>query len=963
MDGLRSVRSSYLQIGTWLLLSFGFAASAQAQCLGDRWVAIDGIDIGNDCHDSAFPCGSLNHAIAQACDHETVRVGEGDYVEDVVIDHPVNVHGTGHILLTHVQGTGTADAVRILSSNVSWGNLTVWHTPGHALMHVGDPAHPNLRGILLENATFRESTLGIVIDSTGYDNALEWNRLSNVIVRDIQPDGSPWGGVGIVLTGGNGKLQIIAGRLHHDAGGGLLVEPGPVGRENRRIVIAGELIYDNGLSALGPSNAGFDLRGITDLELEGNEFYEQSGASGDDGRGVILQDVSAVKLACNRFHDNDGGLVLRGTTSDVSIQYNNFTNNLGGGAAVRVESSVGSGIVLAQNVFRGNGIALDNAAASSLDARRNWFGAIDGPGPVGSGETINGPIDAGGFIARASEPLLVRRPQNSGWAFPAAACFDRLTDAVNTAVAGSLVLVGEGEYYEHLQLGRRIDLAGEPNPAGCPKAILRGEQFGTLLPALRIDGVDGIQVSDLTIRSVAQGRTCGDPNGLQVGLDLRDVSNSQFSRLCLKENGVSEVRLSGASHHNLLADLDVDGMTQDMFGRDSCGHRSREAILIAGSPACLGGSGAVPDHNQIVRLRARRVSRGVSLQLATNTEIADGSIDADVAPAWDGGGSSYGVLIGLASNTSIHGVQIGSATTREAIRIGGRDSQTCATEMTDSVGTTLSGNNLHATIAGVHLFHGAGDPGAPSGVSVSCNSITSSLDGVLVDDLEAAVSSVVITQNDISGNTVGVRNLATSTVSANSNWWGHGSGPSGAGSGSGDAVLGAVDFLGYLVNFAVADADGDGISLCQGDCGYTQASVFPGAPEVCDTFDNDCNGTADDAHRPERVVGLTVARWGSTSLRLTWDATPGAGGYDIVKGDPEQLLATGGDFAAATAACLATHLGTTGVIDLQSNEAGRNDWYLVRAENCGGAGSFDGAEPGQVASRDASIAASSNACP
>lgn len=963
MDDPRSLHSYFLSVIAIALFTTALGTPAHAQCLGDRWVAIDGIDIGNDCHDSALPCGSLNHAIAMACDLETVRVGEGDYVEDVVIDHPVNVHGTGHILLTHVQGSGTTDAVKILSSNVSWGNLTVWHTPGHALMRVGDPAHPNLRGIQLENATFRESSLGIVLDSTGYDEAMAWNRFANVIVRDIQPDGSLWGGVGIVLTGGNGKFQLIAGRLHHDAGGGLLIEPAPVGAENRRIVIAGQYFYDNGLSALGPTNAALDLRGVTDIEIEGNEFYNQTGASGDDGRGLVLQDASGVKLVCNRFHDNDAGVVLRGTTHDVSLSYNNFTNNLGGGAAVRVESTAGANVALAQNIFRGNGSAIDNAASNALDARRNWFGAVDGPGPVGTGDSISGNIDSAGFITRAAEPLLVRRPQNSGWAFPQAACYERVSDAVAAAVAGDLVLIGEGEYYEHLVIGQRIDLAGEQNPAGCPKAIIRGEQFGTLLPALKIDGVDGIQVSDLTIRSVAQGRTCGDPNSAQVGLDLHDVSNSSFSRLCLKENGVSEVRLTGAAHHNVLSDLDVDGMTQDMFGRDSCGHRSREAVLIAGSPVCLGGAGAVPDHNQIVRLNARRVSRGVSLQLATNTEIADGSIDADVAPAWDGGGTSYGVLIGLAGDTSIHGLELGSATTREAIRIAGRDSQTCATEMTDSAGTAITGNNLHATIAGVHLFRELGDPGAPTNVTVSCNTISTSLDGVLVDELNAATSPVLVTRNDISGNSAGVRNLGALTVDANGNWWGHSSGPSGAGSGSGDAVLGAVDFLSYLQNFAVLDADGDGVSLCQGDCGYTQSTVFPGAPELCDTLDNDCNGRVDDPPRPGRVNGLTLNRWAGDSLRLTWDAVAGADGYDIVKGSPEQLLATGGSFAAATSACLAGHLGTTGVIDLPFDDGGSNAWYLVRAENCGGPGTFDMPNPGQAAPRDAQIAAASNACP
>ena len=42
------------------------------------------------------------------------------------------------------------------------------------------------------------------------------------------------------------------------------------------------------------------------------------------------------------------------------------------------------------------------------------------------------------------------------------------------------------------------------------------------------------------------------------------------------------------------------------------------------------------------------------------------------------------------------------------------------------------------------------------------------------------------------------------------------------------------------------DDDGDGVSACEGDCDDSNASVFPGAPEVCNTIDDDCDGVVDD---------------------------------------------------------------------------------------------------------------------
>ena len=52
-----------------------------------------------------------------------------------------------------------------------------------------------------------------------------------------------------------------------------------------------------------------------------------------------------------------------------------------------------------------------------------------------------------------------------------------------------------------------------------------------------------------------------------------------------------------------------------------------------------------------------------------------------------------------------------------------------------------------------------------------------------------------------------------------------------------------------------ADADGDGFRICENDCNDADASVYPGATEVCDGEDNDCNGLVDDGVSPETYVG------------------------------------------------------------------------------------------------------------
>jgi glucose/arabinose dehydrogenase len=127
--------------------------------------------------------------------------------------------------------------------------------------------------------------------------------------------------------------------------------------------------------------------------------------------------------------------------------------------------------------------------------------------------------------------------------------------------------------------------------------------------------------------------------------------------------------------------------------------------------------------------------------------------------------------------------------------------------------------------------------------------------------------------------------------------------------------------------------------------------------ETCgDGADNDCNGTADDAVRPGPLLSLRVEH-----DRLHWTGLVGAASYDVVRGSLNALLSSGGDFTVSTEACLrSSFAGTSFGYLAYPTVPGTGEWYLVRANNCAGAGTWN---DGSAGDRDSGIAASGHGCP
>ena len=131
----------------------------------------------------------------------------------------------------------------------------------------------------------------------------------------------------------------------------------------------------------------------------------------------------------------------------------------------------------------------------------------------------------------------------------------------------------------------------------------------------------------------------------------------------------------------------------------------------------------------------------------------------------------------------------------------------------------------------------------------------------------------------------------------------------------------------------------------------------PDDEELASGASTDINGNAS----PDECDFLVFL--GSDDAGLSWNDLSIATGYDLVRGDLQLLIQSGGDFSQASIECLGNDLSETSIPLAATPDPGQGFWFLARAELASGPGTYDTGIASQAGSRDFEIDAAAAACP
>lgn len=346
------------------------------------------------------PFATIGAAVATARPGDTVRVASGVHREPtVILDKPLALLGEPGAIL---DGAGERGLVEIRSDSVSVVGLTLRNTglsftEDRAAILVDQARHCDIRDNRLEDAFF-----GIYLANAG-DCRIEDNVLVATAERETRS------GNGIHLWYST-RIAILGNRIegHRDGIYFEFVEDSEVAdnRSSHNVRYGLHFMFSDGCSyrrnVFSENGAGVAVMYTSDIVMEGNDFR---GNLGNAAFGLLLKDITDSEIHGNRFRENSVAVHAEGANR-VQLRRNDFVRN---GWAIKIMANSEASTV-SENNFVGNTFDVaTNSRRSYSDFSGNFWDRYRGYDRDGDGvgDVPYHPVRLFSLVVAQNEPALV----------------------------------------------------------------------------------------------------------------------------------------------------------------------------------------------------------------------------------------------------------------------------------------------------------------------------------------------------------------------------------------------------------------------------------------------------------------------------------------------------------------------------------------------------------------------------
>lgn len=425
------------------------------------------------------PYPTIQAAVDAAVPGDTINVAAGTYHEQVIIDKAVSVLGAG-AATTFIDGTGVTPVLPGLvnitneTGAVTLDGFTIRNAPASGVTRITIWAKQADEGpVYSSSMTITHNILvgsGHLVSYNDYGLYSKYNK-SNLVFS--YNDVSNFGGNAFLFELHTGPAEISHNTITVDPGCGstaFFSMSYKDGYANNNNVTGKQWLHDNTINANGESAitiasaAGFaayndnTYGAYTNVEITDNVITNVGDAKkgiqlevdGDNGgfvnplitgnaisakdlnpgpglsRGIrLLGDVTGAQILDNVITGFYWGIYQSGTFGQPIYPTNTqISTNVITGGTYGIDIAGGTATIHLNSIVGNTLFGVNNQTVATIDATCNWWGAANGPGPVGpgSGDKVSTnvtfapwQISPGGACLGGNVPTDKAQCKNGGW--------------------------------------------------------------------------------------------------------------------------------------------------------------------------------------------------------------------------------------------------------------------------------------------------------------------------------------------------------------------------------------------------------------------------------------------------------------------------------------------------------------------------------------------------------------------